>query len=251
MKVRGVLAVLGILLAVVIGLVLGRNVIAKRVLLSGVERASGFPLEINSLDLSASGRSFEARGIRLLNPPEFPDPVFVDFDRLYAHYDVVSLWRREPHLYEVGIKIDEVVIVRNENGEVNARKLKGVGAEDDRQAPYRIDTLHLQIGTVTYRDYTGGEMIERVMPLDFKATYYDLDDATDISRLVLLSVMRQVSLPEIGLKLEELTQDLGPVRDAAGELMQSEIVEKARERLQQRLRELWPRTNPPAQGPSI
>ena len=55
-----------------------------------------------------------------------------------------------------------------------------------------------------------------VFPLNVDAEYKNITDSTDITRLVLLTVMSQVHLPDIGIKPDELKKGLGNVTDTAG-----------------------------------
>ncbi len=53
--------------------------------------------------------------------------------------------------------------------------------------------------------------------LNIDADYENINDSTDITRLVLITMMSQVRLPDFGIDTAGLTQGLGDAAGAAGE----------------------------------
>jgi uncharacterized protein involved in outer membrane biogenesis len=211
-----------ILLAVGAGLVVmalvavvARNQIARVGVQLGVRRVTGFPLTIGSVNVGLAESQLDVRDIKLMNPPGYAEPLFVDLPRLHVDYRLGSMLALAPHINDMLVDINQLVIVRTDKGESNAMKLKGVLSSGKRSTKYRVDQLRVHIGTVRIKDYSHVKPMETVKQLNINATYKDITDSTDITRLVLLTVMGKVRLPEIGIKPEDLTKNLGNVRTMA------------------------------------
>jgi hypothetical protein len=214
-KFLGWLAVIVLVLLAV--LVLARNFIARISVEIGATRATGFPLEIGSVNVGLFNGQLDVRALKLMNPPDFQEKIFVDMPQLYVDYHLGSMLSGAPHINDMLINIKQLVVVKNGKGESNAMKLKGVVySGGSSSTKYRVDKLRIHIGTVTIKDYSRGKPTERNITLNVDATYKDITDSTDITRLVLMTVMSQVHLPDIGIKMDDLKKGLGNVTDTAG-----------------------------------
>jgi hypothetical protein len=213
---------LRILIGVVVLLVvlfLARNFIARKSVEIGATKATGFPLTIGSVDVGLFSSKLDVRDLKLMNPPDFPEKMFVDMPQLYVDYRLGSMFSGAPHVNDMLINIKQLVIVKNDKGDSNAMKLKGVVSPpgSTSSTKYSVDKLRIHVGTVTTVDRSGKR---KDIPLNVDATYNNITDSTDISRLVLLTVMSQVHLPDIGIKTDDLKKGLGNVTDAAGKTLQ-------------------------------
>ena len=217
------------LLVLVMALTLGRNVIARISVEVGAKKITGFTLKIGSVDLGLFSGKVDVRNLTLMNPPEFQEKMFVDMPQLYVDYRLGSMFSGAPHINDMLINIKQLVVVKNDKGDSNAMKLKVVvSSGGSSSTKYRVDKLRIHVGTVTIKDYSKGKPSERNVTLNVDATYKDITDSTDITRLVLLTVMSQVRLPDIGIKMDDLKKNLGSVTDSAGKTLQgaSQEVEK-------------------------
>jgi hypothetical protein len=206
-------------------LLLARNFIARKSVELGVKRVTGFPLTIGTVDVGLFNGQLDVRDLKLMNPPEFEEKMFVDLPTFHLDYRLGSMIRGAPHIKEMFVDLNRLVIVKNAKGESNVSRLKGVtaaggngaGAGKSSQTKYRVDLLRVHVGTVTIQDFSRGTPSERNIPLNVNATYKDITDSTDINRLVLLTVMNQARLPEIGIKMDDLKKGLGNVQNLAGD----------------------------------
>lgn len=214
-----------LLIRIVIGLVallvilfLARNFIARRSVEIGATKATGFPLTIGSVDVGLFSSKLDVHDLKLMNPPDFSERMFVDMPQLFVDYRLGSMFSGAPHVNDMLINIKQLVIVKNDKGDSNAMKLKGIVSPpgSTSSTKYSVDKLRIHVGTVTTVDRTGKR---KDVPLNVDATYNNITDSTDISRLVLLTVMSQVRLPEIGIKPEDLKKSLEGVTGVAGEVL--------------------------------
>ncbi|MGD0016602.1 MAG: hypothetical protein ABSC38_03675 [Verrucomicrobiia bacterium] len=214
--------ILLVLVALLVILFFTRNFVARKVVEVGVMKVTGFPLEIGSVNLGLFASKLDVHDLKLMNPPEFQEKMFVDMPQLYVDYRLASMLKKAPHINDMLINIKQLVIVTSKKGESNAKKLKGTVSSGDSSTKYSIDKLRVHVGTVTIKDFSRAKPSERNITLNVDATYNNITDATDITRLVLLTVMSQVHLPDIGIKVDDLKKGLGNAAKGA-----ADTVEKA------------------------
>lgn len=183
-----------------------RNVVARHAIEWAVQRRTGFGLRVAAADLGLLGGTLDVHGIELTNPPEFADRRFVSVALVHVEYDPRSLLGT-PHLRRLDVRVSQVVLVRNERGERNSAKLAATlrgGGRRPGRARYRVDALHVKVGTVLVEEYARGRRDERKLVLEVDRTYRNVSESTDVSALVFGTVLDQLgSIPG------EVTQGLG------------------------------------------
>jgi len=212
----GILAVFVVLLVI---LFLSLNFIARKSVEYGAKKITGFPLEIGSVDVGLFSSKVDVRNLKLMNPPEYQEKMFVDMPELYVNYRLGSMLSGAPHVNDMLINIKQLVVVKTDKGDSNAMKLKGVVSSGGGSSKYAIDKLRIHVGTVTLKDYSHPKPTEHDTPLNIDVTYYNITDSTDITRLILLTVMSQMHLPDIGIKPEDLKKNLTNVTNQAGQAL--------------------------------
>jgi hypothetical protein len=212
--------ILAVLVGLLVVLFLARNVIARLSVEYGAKKITGFPLTIGSIDLGLFSSKVDVRDLKLMNPSEFSEKTFVDMPQLYIDYRLGSMMSGAPHVNEMRINIKQLIVVKNDKGETNAQKLKSVVSSGKSSSKYYVDSLRIHVGTVTIKDFSRPKPTERNVTLNIDATYKNISDSTDITRLVLLTVMNQVHLPDIGINTEDLKKNLGDVTNQAGQVLQ-------------------------------
>jgi len=209
------------LIVLLVVLFLSLNFIARVSVEIGAKKITGFPLKIGSVDVRLFSSKLDVRDLTLMNPPEYQEKMFVDMPELYIDYRLRSMLSGAPHINDMLINIKQLVIVKNGKGDSNAMKLKGVVSSGGGSSKYTIDKLRIHIGTVTLKDYSHPKPTEHNTPLDVDVTYPNITDSTDISRLVMLTVMSQVKLPDIGIKPDDLKKGLSNVTNQAGVVLKN------------------------------
>src|SRR6266446_4972815 len=134
--------------------VLARNPIARKSVEVGTERITGFPITIGAVNVGLFNGQLDVEDLKLMNPPAFEDRQFVDLKKLHVDYRLGSMLAMAPHINDMLVDIDHLVVVKNAKGESNAQKLKGVTSSDKKSTTkYRMDQLRIHVGTVTVKDY--------------------------------------------------------------------------------------------------
>ena len=214
----GVVVALVVLVAI---LFLARNVIARRSVEYGAKKITGFPLTVASVDLQLFSSKVDVHDLKLMNPPEFQEKMFVDMPELYVDYRLPSMFSGVPHVNDMLINIKQLVIVKTKT-DSNVQKLKGVVSPpgSTSSTKYAVDKLRIHVGTVTIKDYSRPKPSERNITLNRDITYNHITDSTDISRLVLLTVLGSVHLPDIGINANDLKKNLSDTTTQAGQALQ-------------------------------
>jgi hypothetical protein len=193
--IRRLLIVLILLLA---GLVLARNLIGNWVTASLFRRTTGFPVYIGSMDIKLTRAETILRDVSIRNPLDvFHEPRAIQINRLDLTYAPASLFRGPPHLYRVELEISEVVVVRNAAGELNTKrfernmeKRKG-GTTDGKTKEFQIDELVLSVGNILYLDEGRGATQPKVFPVNsHKHVYKNIKDSQDIHKIIMSQVSR-------------------------------------------------------------
>ena len=182
-----------------------RNFIARRSVEIGVTKLTGFPLEIGAVDVGLFTSQLEVRDLKLTNPAEFPEKLFVDLPLLRLRYTLGSLLSGAPHVKEVVVNIENVVIIKNAAGRTNASvfqdKLAPAAssasdgkkpAESSNGASYRVDLLRVHIGTVIMKDFSKARPTEHKLNLNRDVVFENITESTSVSALVMKIVFGQL-----------------------------------------------------------
>ncbi|MDW8343985.1 MAG: AsmA family protein [Verrucomicrobiae bacterium] len=231
------------LFVLVVVLFFARNWLARHIVQTAVKQVTGLPLQVASVHVDLMRSQLDVRGIRLQNPPDFPETRFVDMPRLSVNYSLPSLLTGRKHVRKIHIEIDQLVLVKNQRGESNVQKLRGVrSGEATSQASYRLDELRVRIGKVIIKDYSRARPTERTIVLNLDRTYRNITEQTSITRLVLVTMLGPVPLPEFGISTAHLLRGLESVTDAAGKTVSfaTETFEQAGRSVVDTLKKLAP-----------
>ena len=205
-----------VLVVIVVGMAVlffARNVIVRKAAEVGVKEVTGFPLEIGAVDIGVFSGQLGVSNLKLTNPPDFGDPRFVDMPLFKVDYATFSMLSGAPHIKELVVNVNEVVVVKNQKGQTNANVIQeklsppATGQTGGAKQPaatkkkaYRVDLIRVHIGTVIIKDFSKSTPTERKMVLNRDVTFKDVNESTSISALVMSTI-------------------LGPLGDVAGDLV--------------------------------
>lgn len=111
-----------IITVLIIG-VLSRNELAKHMATSYAKRNLGMQMHIDSLRIGLFDRAIEVKGVKILNPAGFIAADALAINRLYLKYNLASLFSDKIKIPVLSLDIDKVLIVRNEEGDINLKKI--------------------------------------------------------------------------------------------------------------------------------
>jgi uncharacterized protein involved in outer membrane biogenesis len=225
MKILRTLLIIAVLL-VVVGLV-ARDAIIKTAVRKVVQQATGFDLELGGIHAGLLSPSFEIRGLKLINPEDFPEATALEINRMFASYEIRSFFEDEIHLREVVLDIPRIVVVQKEDGESNLQRLSeaGRGKEEGERKPeakqgekqptepkvekparkFRIDRLTLKLGMVETHKYFQGRDKPEIQVQDLKVdrTYTDIRDLNQLATFLAMAMVESAGV--------QMFKDIGKV----------------------------------------
>lgn len=219
---RWVLGILAGLAALLLALVLLRDVLLKTVVERGLEEETGLRAVIGELTTAIGSGALRVRGLKLYNPPEFGGKLMADVPELLVNLDVVRAADGKLRFRELKLNLAELNVVRNAAGRLNLdgvekrirerlhrrRKKRGEKFEFEFAG---IERLQLNVGQVIYTDLAHPR---RALAVDLAVTdeeVVDLKTEEDLEKwasALVFRILLQVSLRHVG----------GPATGPAGEV---------------------------------
>jgi uncharacterized protein involved in outer membrane biogenesis len=113
---------------VFVALLAGKNLIIKMALERIFAQTTEFTLTVQDIRVGIFKPVVDVRGLKLTNPPDFPEPDAIEVDKMYIHYDVFSLLGDNIRFKEIILDIPRVAMVTNEKGESNMERLEAAAS---------------------------------------------------------------------------------------------------------------------------
>lgn len=193
---KKILLIFVILVLVIAGLTLAKNIIARAAIINGVKAMTGLELEIGKVNVGVLNTFLDLGGLKVLNSSAFSDKVLADFPQIYANYSLGDFFKGKAHFKELKIDLKELTVVRNREGAVNVNSLKALMPKGGGKPPQvQIDKLDLRVGKVFYKDYSSGTPQTREFNVGINE---QIDNVTDPNALVRLILLRALSRTNIG-----------------------------------------------------
>ncbi|MFC1514787.1 AsmA family protein [Candidatus Omnitrophota bacterium] len=207
-KLGKFLLIIVVILAV---LVIAKNIIAKTAVTSGVKAITGLDLKVGGIDIGLVSTSIGIKDLKLHNPSNFKDRVMIDLPEAYIDYDLGAFLKKQVHLEEVRLNLKELIVIKNEAGELNLDSLKAAQSKDtpkkggpqkekkpQEMPDIQIDVLALKIGKVIYKDYSKGtppKISEYNISLDER--FEDITDPNTLVSLIITKALMKTALGNI------------------------------------------------------
>lgn len=227
---KKLLIVLGVVVAVIAVLVIGRNFFVKAAVEAGVKAVTGLSLEMSKLDIGLFKTTLEIKGLKLYNPEGFKDKLMADLPEIYVDYDLKKIVQGKVHLPEVRLNLQQFTVVKNGQGVLNLDSLAVVQQKKEGAAPAKpaeskpaampdiqVDLLRLDIGKVVYKDYSAGRSEPNVQTyeVNIHETFKDITDPQALVSLVVAKALAHTSIAALtGFDVKSLTQTAVSVLDA-------------------------------------
>ena len=230
---KKITVVLVIILMIIAGLSLSKNMIAKIAVERAVKMVTGLQLRMAGLNIGVIRTLINIDGLMLYNPKGFEDRVMIDMPNIYVNYDLPAILKGKVHLYSMKIDLKEFVVVKNKDGKLNLDSLKVVQAQKEGEKPQdkdkgkapqiQIDNLELKIGKVVYKDYSaGGKPHVREFNVNINEKYANIKDAYSLVSIIVVRALRNTAIASLtnfdleGLSTGTLSQATKIATEAAG-----------------------------------
>ena len=165
-----------LLVLVLIGLVLGRNWIGARLLRGELERVTGLPCAVGSVDLRLSSSLVNACAISIYNSPySCRTPMALGIRSLSVRYDPFALLRGRFYLSVVDVDIASVNCVRSPEGPTNLRNLHDrLLSGNGSMASLEVREFSTRVETARYVDESRGTARVQTIARREKRTHHTL-----------------------------------------------------------------------------
>lgn len=227
-----------VFVVIIVILVIGRNAIVKFVMEKGVRVAVGLPLKIEKIDLGLMTTHIGITEMKLFNPEGFGGGVMFHAPEIFVDYNLGAIIKGKIHLEEVRLDINQLTIVKNEQGQINLdalkpkeedqqsqkkeeKKIEGKkGDAEEKKAPeMQIDHLVLKVGKVVYKDYSkGGEPSIKEYKVNISE---EIDDVMDAKVLLGIIVTKAIAKTALTSLIDFNMDMFGSVTDIPGKAVET------------------------------
>ncbi len=256
---RKVIMIPAIVFVILIALFLGKNMIIKTSVTTGVKAMTGLKLSIRSMNVGVFKSLIGINELQLYNPSGFKDKLMMDLPEIYVDYNLGAIMGGKAHLEEVRLNLKEFIVVKNEAGELNLDSLRVVkeaegevaekddGKKEKTEMPdIQIDLLELKIDKVIYKDYSKGTSPKvKEFNVNIDERYENITDPQSFVRLIIVKALKNTTIAslanfDIGKLQKGLTETVrktaekamdAPVKavEAGKDLLEEKAAETAKE----------------------
>ncbi|MEI6437964.1 MAG: hypothetical protein WCO69_04350 [Candidatus Omnitrophota bacterium] len=237
MSSRSILFFIGAVVLVFI--IFLRDPLIKVALVVAARQMAGVEVTIDDLALSLTRQSAHIRGFKAYDPPGFPRAVMIDVPELMVDLDVGALFKGVIHLKYVRLRMKELSVVKNEEGETNINALRfaspvqpsaeenksssaGNGGQVNQPGPakavgkkpaepvIRMDLVSLNLGRVVIREMRADkEPRVRVIELNVQdKEFKNIRSASELAALVMTEALVTTPLKHGFMKIKGLSASL-------------------------------------------
>jgi len=207
-----------IIIIILVSVVLARNAITKTIISSGIKAITGLKLSIRGVKVGIIKTSIDIKELKLYNPVGFADKLMIDIPQIYVDYDLGAFFKRRVHLEELKLNLKELVVVKNEEGQINLHSLKVVKTKEKepqkkkktKASKFQIDVLELKVDKVIYKDYSKGSQPSiREFQVNIDERYENITNPKAFVRLIVVKALMKTTLASLA------NFNLTPLKDAA------------------------------------
>ncbi|MCA9407566.1 MAG: hypothetical protein H6755_07935 [Candidatus Omnitrophica bacterium] len=206
-----------IFIILIIGIFIAtKNIIAKFAVVKGVESATGLNLKIEKFDLGLANTHIGITNLKLLNPEGFVDEAMFIAPDIFVDYEPKAFLKGKVHLEEVRLVLDQLVVIKNKEGELNlaslnpekkdggksGAKTKEPEKKEGKKAEvpdFQIDKMLLKIGKVVYKDYSkGADPQVKEFNVNIYETFEGIDNTEKLIQIIMQKALAKTALANLG-----------------------------------------------------
>ena len=203
-RIRSVLIVL---VVIIIGVVLLKNMIASAAFSGGVKAITGLNTQVKGVQVGLFNTTVGIKGLRVLNPSEFPDRVMVDVPEIFVDYDLGSFLKGNAHLETLRLHLSELHVIKSADGKVNLQSIKALESakatestkppQPGRAPEFQIDVLELKIGKVVYKDYTVSPPAVKEFAVNIDQRYEHITNPYTFAGLIVTQALMRTTVGQL------------------------------------------------------
>ncbi len=200
-----------IFVILIVGIVLGRNILVKGAVENGVKVVTGMPLSMGKLDLNLSNTLVDIENLVVRNPSGFHETSLVEIPKILVDYNLSDVFKGKVHLEALEFDMKQFTVVKNEKGQLNLDSLKAVQSqkqapkeapkpapqEKGKAMPIQIDHFRLKIGKVSYVDYSSGQPVTKDFLINLDESYENITDPAKLVNLIVVKAMMSTTIANL------------------------------------------------------
>lgn len=203
-EMRIIAFILIFLLLFVVSVILFHNQIIKFALVKATEGLTGFSVAIENLNLGLRDNIVEAGGMKVYNPKEFEDRLFLDVPSLFVRYDLPKVLKGEYYMDEFSLYIREFQVIRNADGSSNIGRMKNsiIALRPKGEGPaklpnIKVKTLKLKVDKVVLKDYSFRPPAIRIYDVKVEKKFDNVDDPKELVRLIIVQSLLRSGVKDL------------------------------------------------------
>jgi hypothetical protein len=187
------LVILAVVVLIVVALVLGRNMLAKTIVINGVKQACGLKVDIAKVDIGLP--NVAVMGLKIYSPSGFGDEVLADIPEVSFDFDLQEFFKNKIHFKKLTLNVREMNVILNEQAKLNVNSLGLLLPKQTGGTPpeVKIDTLVVKIGKVSYKgSLPGAGRTAGEFNLNLDEIFHDVTDPSKVAGQVMQRVLSKV-----------------------------------------------------------
>jgi hypothetical protein len=206
---KKLIIILLVLIVIIAGLSLGKDMIAKTAVERGAQMVTGLQLRMAKINIGIFNTLVNIDNLVLYNPRDFKDRIMIDMPNIYVDYNLGAIIKGKVHLYDMRIDLKEFVVVKNKDGKLNLDSLKVVQAQKEGKKPQdkdkakapemQIDSLQLKIGKVIYKDYSTGSAspVVREFNVNINEKFTNINDPYTLVSIIVVKALTNTAIASL------------------------------------------------------
>jgi len=189
-----------VVIVVVTGLTVFRDLILRSMVAGAASKIVGAPVHIEALSFSLLKSTIYMKGFQIDNPAGFPDGILVSIPTIQLMYDRPSLFNRKLHILKAEIDLEEVGLIKNQEGVLNVDSLaivkkQRLDSKSSASMGLQVDLLTLSIGKIVNKDYSQGpEPMVKVHDLNLRKSYKNITSMEQLMVLILAEPVKAAGI---------------------------------------------------------
>jgi hypothetical protein len=224
--------------------------IAKTVVTSAVEKLTGANVKLEEINVSLLRGVVDMKGIKIYNPTDYKERLMADIPEIYIDANLRELVKGNFYLSQARLNLEELVAIKNKEEQLNLNSLKVAKKKEEekeiekeeKEGNFKIEKLHLIIGTITYIDYTKSPVDTKKYHINIDQTYTNITDPTELARLILVKAVINTAIADfIKVDVNSLSSDLRQALEQTTEKLQEkgkQILESSPEAVEKTKKEI-------------
>jgi hypothetical protein len=228
------------IVAILIVVIVGFNLIGATIFSKVLTDAVGAPVKVGDVRLDLMGSRVSIQDLKIENPEGFTEKNLAVIPEISVAYDLPSLFKGVARLPEVILNFNQVVVEKNQQGQINLMQLAPVSqatqgkpapGQDQPETPkeeqkeagkamtVQIDKVDLSVGGAKYVDSANPSNSKELKINIEHQILKDVTNPRQITQQIVAIILKKVGMAELTSRLDVFTK--GFETDVKSDMMKS------------------------------